>query len=476
VKASIVALAVALAVPFWSGTAFGQDVGESGRAWGPAAVSLDEVSRGSAEPLEEDRVPPDFDGRPDPATTATDAALAVPHMVLVLPYLAERYLLYPPIRVFSIWAEKNRIPVKVYSLLTIGEDQRITFLPTTLVDFGFRTSIGVMMRGSNLGHAVDGVFHVAWGGSRWWKVKLTAEIPLGGDERTADTPFAGSSVGVGFFYGGRPDWVFFGLGPVTFDDPGRYFRDQLGGGAKGTLSFGHLDALGVRAWVERDRFEDGLPILGDATIEEVFDTEDIPGFDTGYTLAETGFFLELDSRAPRPEPGSGGRVELTGDFGSDVGGDLGSFVHWGVEGALFLDLTGHNRTLALRQNVQGVRSLGEGTVPFTERVILGGNELHRGFLEGELIGESATVTTLQYTWPVWVMLDGLLFAEVGNAFDRDFEGFSPGAMRASAGLGLKALGGRTSAFHAFFAFGTARFDEDFGVDSVRFAFGSERGF
>jgi hypothetical protein len=478
------ALLFALASVFWGGVAYGQEAEAEAeteapaRAWGPAAISLEET-RGSAEALEEDRVAPDFDGREDPPSTATDLALAVPHLVLTVPYLAERYLLYPPIRAFAIWVEKNNIPLKVYSLLTIGTEQRVTFLPTTLVDFGFRTSIGLMMRGSNLGQAVDGVFHVAWGGSRWWKVSLDAEVPLGGEERTPDAPFAGSSVGVGFLYGGRPDQVFFGLGPVTFDERTRYFRDQLGGGAKGTLAFGHLDTLGVRAWVERNRFEDGLGILGDATIEEEFDPAEIaeiPGFDTGYTLAEVGFSLELDSRDPRPEPGTGARLELAGGFGSDVAENLGSFIHWGMEGALFLDVTGRNRTLSVRQNVQGVRSLGEGTVPFTERVVLGGNDLHRGFLAGELIGESATVTTLQYTWPVWVMLDGVLFAEVGNAFDRDFEGFALDAMRGSAGLGIKATSGRASAFHASFALGSTKFDEEFGVDSIRFAFGSQRGF
>jgi len=472
-------LLCALAIVLWGGVATAQETGAEAeapaRAWGPAAMDLEE-SRGSAEALEEDRIPPDFDGREDPSTTATDAALALPHLVLTPLYVAERYVLYPPIRAFAIWAEKNNIPVKAYALLTIGKEQRITFLPTTLVDFGFRTSIGLMMRGSNLGHAVDGVFHVAWGGSRWWKVNLKAEVPIGGEERTPDTPFAGSSVGVGFVYNGRPDWVFFGLGPVTFDERTRYFRDQLGGGAKGTLSFGYLDAVGIRAWVERNRFEDGLGILGDATITEEFDTAEIPGFDSGYTLAEVGLFLELDSRESRPESGTGGRLELSGDFGSDVAEDLGSFLRWEVEGALFLDLTGRNRTLSFRQNVQGVHALGEGMVPFTERILLGGNELQRGFLQGELIGESATVTTLQYTWPVWVSLDGLLFAEVGNTFDKDFEGFALEAMRGSAGLGIKATSGRTSAFHAFFALGSTKFDEAFAVDSIRFVLGSERGF
>jgi outer membrane protein assembly factor BamA len=144
----------------------------------------------------------------------------------------------------------------------------------------------------------------------------------------------------------------------------------------------------------------------------------------------------------------------------------------GVEGNW--DVTGNGRVVSLGVVTAFVDPLGSEPVPFTELVMLGGNEPFAGYIQGRLRDRSALVAQLGWHWPVFSYLDGLLAVSVGNVFGPHLQDFSLDLLRLSAELGLRARGVGFSGFQFVIGMGTEPF-RNFSVSSFRFAFGVSYG-
>jgi hypothetical protein len=222
----------------------------------------------------------------------------------------------------------------------------------------------------------------------------------------------------------------------------------------------------------------GIFYPNDPSIEKVVDKGGYPlpdGFLTGYTAVYEHLSLTLDSRKPRPEPGSGVRVILEGEPAGDIRG-RGGWVRYGGTVGGFWDVTGTNRVLSLSFAAAFADPLATEPVPFTELAALGGDLPMPGFLPGRLFGRSSAALTLAYRWPIWMWLDGTLQAAVGNVFDEHLENFKPGLLRFSGAIGLESSFSLTNAVNVLVGFGTETFDHGGQITSARFLIGSSRGF
>src|SRR5206468_2000669 len=85
--------------------------------------------------------------------------------------------------------------------------------------------------------------------------------------------------------------------------------------------------------------------------------------------------------------------------------------------------------------------------------------LMRGYVHNRLIDRSALVARLQYAWPIWVYLDGVIHADVGNVFGPHFEGFEAGLLRLTSGIGIRSNGARDSGFELLVAGGADPFKD-----------------
>jgi len=100
----------------------------------------------------------------------------------------------------------------------------------------------------------------------------------------------------------------------------------------------------------------------------------------------------------------------------------------------------------------------------------------RGFPRGRLHGASMFVASLDYRYPVWSLLDGTVFFEVGNVFD-DLADVDLAALRGSFGFGLRTIDSRHVSFDMLLAAGTTRFDDaNFALESGRISIGTNWGF
>src|SRR5258706_9419343 len=141
------------------------------------------------------------------------------------------------------------------------------------------------------------------------------------------------------------------------------------------------------------------------------------GYERGYTAQTARVAGALDTRLPRPEPGSGVRVEAVVEEGADVRRSSGPvWLRYGATAGAFLDLSGGNRVLSISASAQFADPLRNDPIPFTEIVSLGGGAPMRGYRLGRLVDRSAAVATLGYRWPIWVWLVGSLQAATGKVF------------------------------------------------------------
>jgi len=150
------------------------------------------------------------------------------------------------------------------------------------------------------------------------------------------------------------------------------------------------------------------------------------------------------------------------------------WIRYGATAAGYLDVTGRRRVIGLSVMAQLVDPLGTRPVPFTELVTLGGDLGMTGFYPGRLVGESAAVTTLSYSWPIAFVLDGTLQASIGNTFGDHFAGFDAGLLRFSAAFGLQigglsskaVMGSQDAPLRVVLGMGSEAFDRGGQIDSV----------
>lgn len=421
---------------------------------------------------------PRYDGREPEGTTPAEVMLWVPRVLFFPAYLLTEYGLRRPLGWLVSTAERNEWPALILDLFTFGPDRKAGVVPTALIDFGFRPSFGAYFFWDDLGFAGNDLrVHLATGGSSWYLARLTDRVTFAG----------GRELAFSFSLLRRPDYIFEGIGAVADDDRrARFGTTQVDGLVSyrlPLLASGHAEVFaGVRrlSFLEESSGRD--PSVPERVAEGAYPLP--PGFGEPYALYRHGVRLALDTRRPRPEAGSGARLELRGEHAFDLARPAErSFVRYGAALGGFLDLTGQNRNLGLSIAADFADPITGGEIPFTELVFLtntpGGIDRltgrMRGFLPGELLGQSAISALLEYRWPVWVFLDGHAHFAVGNAFGRHLEGFEWRRLRASFGLGLSSVGRRDNAFELEIAFGTEPFERGFAVDSVRVVIGTSRG-
>lgn len=455
------------------------------RLIGPAPKPKDQ------EPIDSNRERelPDYDGRGDEPTDAGDVAIWVPRILFSPLYLISEYVIRRPLGALVTAAEKNKWPEKAADFFSFGPGDNIHIVPTGLIDFGFRPSIGLSSWWNDF-IAEDNTLkaRAATGGVDWLRLTLADELPVGVD----------GQFGVRTEYLVRPDQLFYGIGP---ERPNQRYRFQIrqwdSGIGYGTKIYERSD---FRSWsfVRRVSFD---PTVGSGSGDRLAsgiasgDVAEPPGLD-GYTVLKTGFEADWDSRGYQrlhsDEEGSdfvganqsgvrfAGRVEHAGGLQRSPrdqtdGGRFYGWVSYGGRLTGFLDLGAH-RVVGLSAIADFVEPLGDPQIPFIEQVTLGGDRPMRGFLQYGLIGRSAAVAELKYEYPVWVWLNGEVIYSVGNVFGEQLRGFELERMRQSFTFGFAQATDGDNPFELLIGFGTDTFAAGAEPDEFRLVLGATNGF
>ncbi len=438
----------------------------------PAAPAA--PSAPAAAPLSagEKRETPDYDGRGEAPTTVGEGALWVPRVALFPAYLVSEYLVRRPLGFVVTSAEQGRWIQELSDFFTFGPENNIGIVPTALVDFGFRSSVGVYFFYDDfLARQNDLRVHAGYGGEDWLRLTVADRVRLDDDSTVKFRVEAWK----------RPDGAYYGLGPSSLDaasthygahiyDAGMVFESQ-------TTKTVRIEAdFGVR---HQDFFDatccDAPSLAGRIEAGAISAP---PGFVDGYTAQRMALSFAYDTRPPRPEPGSGMRLELQAENAIDMDSPTeGRWVRWGGSLGGFVDLTGTARVVGLAVHTQFVEPLADRDVPFTEQAQLGGESILRGFREGRLVDRSLAALTLEYRYPIWSFLDGALDAGVGNVFGDHLEGFSPKRLRFAFDAGMRTANKhRDHSFDFLVGAGTETFEDGAALTELRLVLGARKGF
>jgi hypothetical protein len=418
------------------------------------------------------RAPPDYGGPPS-ETTAGDVAAWPARVVLFPIYLVNDFLLRRPLGALITAAERGKWVANVVGFFTFGDRQQITIFPSALFDFGLKPSVGFNAAWKYLGtDANTARLHFGTWGPNWISVKGSDTYDLSKREHL----FVEGSVVR------RADNPFFGIGPHSSEDNRTRYASTVTDVAAGhKWTFWRSSSIESRVGLRTLLFHQG-GCCGDPTLADAVAAGQLPappGLGRGYAGPFQRLALAVDSRRPRPEPGGGVRLEAHEEsvfpLDAPAGEQRRSWIKYGGAIGAAVDLTGTQRVLGLQVDAELVDPL-SGVIPFPDQVTLGGDSLMPGYLIGRLVDRTSLVATLQYRWPVWIYLDGVMHASVGNVWGDRFKGYDVKSNRLSTGLGVRSNGERDSGFELLVAVGTDPFDEGFSVSSFRLVFGSHHGF
>lgn len=417
------------------------------------------------------RTLPDYGNRGKEPTTPGDVALWVPRVILSPVYLVTEYGIRWPLGKLISAAERADLPETLYNFFFFGPNHSAGFAPIAFIDFGFRPSVGLYAFWDDAGFKGHELrFHGTTGGSGWFAGVLTERVAFHGDDSLTLT-LAGVT---------RPDRAYFGIGPDTLQSNiSRYGEKRFDANLVADFRLWRASrietSLGVRSLDFRRGSWEEDPATQDSVAAGVFSQP--PGLAQGYTAQTSGVRLAFDNRLPSPADGSGVRLEVEAEQGTDIRREPGaSWLRYSATAGAFWDLNGRNRVLSLSVATLFVDSLNHREVPFSELVTLGGAGPMRGFYPGRLRDKSAAVATLKYRWPIWVWLDGSLQAAVGNVFGDHLQQLEWSRFRFSSAIGFESVGSRDGSFELLAGIGTETFDHGTQITSGRVLIGTNRGF
>jgi hypothetical protein len=414
------------------------------------------------------RTPPNYDGRGNTDAHPKRRWSWIPRVVLFPAYVVNEYVLRRPIGWLISTAERDHWLDAAIDAFTFGPEHNLLLIPTVSYDWGFRPNVGLYFAGDNMLLLDNSVrASIATAGSRYLQATLLDRYAL--DGRT--------TLSTRFDFNRRADLMFFGLGPTVTDRTrARWGAQQIdvhtslrqkrfgeswlevAAGAR-SVSYRTPDCCG------------GDPSIDQAVAMGFFPTP--PGYGQPYTVMYERADMALDSRPPRPAPGTGVYLRLheRGDF------DMENHHGWIEYGAWLggaVDVTGQQRVLRALGGVDFVDPIA-GVTPFNELASLG-SDLMPGFVNGWMIGRSTAVAQVAYTWPITVWFDGEARLSMGNAFDEHLQGLSIGAMRLSGDFGITTNEARDQGFELIVGAGTETIDQGARITSIRVAIGTRGGF
>lgn len=352
-------------------------------------------------------------------------------------------VVFTPIELLLAGIDRHKLVPRVVDFFYFDKAHTAGFYPSAAFESGYGLSFGAKIFDNDLaGHeetlsfaaqtggryvqSYEAVFEGdRVGGSRLWLENRTRyEVEpailffgLGGGDRTA----AGGD-----------------LGPRDTNTAVRFQQERFLGllSVGSTLGEqGDLTKLGVTGIYNHRRFQNEQRSFPEPSIEDVYDTARIAGFDSGVNTLELDLSLIRDTR-DNEFASSGSYAELLA--GGVVPANGYHYWHVGAELTQFIDLYRKTRVLALRVAFEGVAGH-EDEIPFVELPRLGGVHDLRGYLTDRFRDKLAGVATAEYRYPIHQLISGKLFVDAGNVGQNPNQliGSSPfAAWKVGAGGGL----------------------------------------
>jgi len=166
--------------------------------------------------------------------------------------------------------------------------------------------------------------------------------------------------------------------------------------------------------------------------------ENLPGLTDRIEMGRLQIAVSRDSRDRPANPSKGSDASLMAGLFYDLDDQ---FKFW----RLSADLRHHihlfyNRILSLRLAGEAIRPLAGAEIPFYYLSELGRQETIRGFSRGRFRERDMVLASVEYHYPVWRMMNAMLFVDVGQVAHNIFSDISPDDIEFGYGGGVQIWG------------------------------------
>lgn len=385
--------------------------------------------------------PEDARGRIDEGIEVVDALLFVPRVVLAVPRLA-LYILYLPLRGL-LWLQDELLVYENVIDFLYNDERTAGVVPLAYYAPGLGATFGARAFHNDVfGHGESISISARFAG----RFNQAYELALA-DEPIGETPWV---VRAKARYEDSPSLLFAGIGEQGVDSR---FSEQrvLGLGRFGAL-YGPFELTTFGIFNHRVFGPSRRLVSGDQSIETVYPTAMLEGFDEGANTLEVGLEAVLDLRDVRGFTSRGVFARLFGGYVPRL--DQYSYGHWGAEVRAFVDLYRGTRVLMFRVAMEAVEG-GPDDIPFSSLPRLGGANRLRGYTLDTFRDEKAALGTIEYRYPIHDNVQGHLFVDAGrvaNDYDALF-GDGPTDFQFGYGGGLLIGTDDATAFRLDIAYG-----------------------
>jgi len=139
----------------------------------------------------------------------------------------------------------------------------------------------------------------------------------------------------------------------------------------------------------------------------------------------------FDSRDNIFNPTEGERYLFSAELAGGMLGGKFDYNKFTVEGRQYLKV-GSSQVVAMRATA----GYATGHMPENSKFSVGGADTLRGYEDDQFKGDKMLALTAEYRFPVANRVQGVVFTDVGRAWDED-ESFNLGDMKASVGVGIR---------------------------------------
>lgn len=278
-------------------------------------------------------------------------------------------------------------------------------------------------------------------GRRGSEVNLFAQLgPLWRQRYAASYGFGlgpGLMVGLKGSYTRLPNESFFGIGSDSKrEDKSNYLHELSEFNAfLRSRRVPHTEIM-LEAGLDFNNFFDGndkrFP-----QVDEKFDITTIPGYENKIELVWLSAKLSYH-RVNRPgSPTRGWKASGWGRLFGEIGDSRYEFAQMGADIETYLNLF-HNRYLVFRLAGQLSRPFKNRVVPFQYYSRLGiAEETIRGYERDRFIDRDLALGSVEYRWPVYRLIDAVLFVETATVAHDIFDEASSTTWHTSYGGGLR---------------------------------------
>lgn len=230
---------------------------------------------------------------------------------------------------------------------------------------------------------------------------------------------------------------FFGMGNSTNNaNDGQYSANSIIIGS--TLAYQPVDTFLISPYFGfdlGDSWSKGNNGSSQPSVQDLFPAAELAGFDKWVNYAVLGIRLARDSRDNINETESGAVYSATFQRFFGMNRDGFNYNRYELDARKYFHLVMPRQVLLIRGNI-AIESPDNGNdVPFWRLTTLDYNSPLRGFVGGRFHDRSSILFNIEYRFPVWRMIDGVIFYDTGRVF-RNIEDMTLAHIKYSAGGGL----------------------------------------